>query len=264
MIEEEVKRVFKGEIIGREIIFFPLTSSTNDKAMEIAEKLKNPEGIVLVADAQERGRGRLGRKWVSPPGVNLYFTVLLTPPFPPKEASLLTLMSALAVASAIKEYTGLNATLKWPNDILIGGKKLGGILLEMRSEMQRIIFVAIGIGVNVNLTLDMLPEDIRGLSTSLREEKGEPIDRVRLLRHILSSLQYYYKILLGRDKKVLIDEWLRLDSTLGNKVSVQTPGSIISGIAEGIDDDGALILRLPSGATEKVYGGDVTILKGSS
>lgn len=258
---EEVKAIFKGDIIGKEIIFFQSTTSTNDKAIEIAEKVEDLEGVVIIADAQERGRGRFGRTWVSPPGVNLYFTILLKPPFHPKEATLLTLMSAIATASAIREHTGLNASIKWPNDILIGDKKVGGILLEMKSHMDRVIFVAIGIGVNVNMPLDMLPEDIRIFTTSLKEEKGESIDRVKLLGCMLSKLEYWYKILLKDNKKILINEWLRLDSTTGRNVEVQTAKGIISGIAGGIDNEGALIIRLSSGVTERVCAGEVTVLK---
>ncbi len=273
-LNEELKSVFKGEIIGREIIFFKSTTSTNDRAMEIGQQRENPEGIVVIADAQKHGKGRLGRRWISPPDVNLYFTVLLRPPFLPKEASILTLMAAVAVVSAIREYVGLNAGIKWPNDILVNGKKVSGILMEMKSDMDRINLVAIGIGVNVNMSLNVLTKDIKPLTTSLKEESGNYINRVKLLRKILAELEHSYKILLNGNKRALINEWLRLDSTIGNKVMVQRVApfgqnrmdrdNVISGVAEGIDDDGQLIVRVASGALKKVNSGEVTILKNVS
>jgi BirA family biotin operon repressor/biotin-[acetyl-CoA-carboxylase] ligase len=256
-LTKKIRAVFNGEIIGREIIFFKSTTSTNDRAMEIGQQRENPEGIVVIADTQRRGRGRLGRSWISPPKVNLYFTVLLRPPFLPKEAPILTLMAAVAVVYAIREYVGLNAEIKWPNDILINDKKVGGILMEMKSGMDRIALVAIGIGVNVNMPLSLLREDIRPLATSLKEESGKSIDRIELLGRILAKLENCYKILLSGDKRTLIKEWLSLNSTIGNNVIVQMQDRVISGVAEGIDEDGGLIVRLSSGDVERVSAGDV-------
>lgn len=275
--KEEIKAVFKGDIIGREIVFYRTTSSTNDRAMEMGQlrrsvlarqyqhssqqRMEGLEGTVIVADAQEQGRGRFGRDWVSPPGVNLYFTVLLEPPFAPERASILTLMAAVAVVSAIREHVGLNAVIKWPNDILVGNKKVGGILTEMKSDQDRINFVAVGIGLNVNMPSSMLPGNVRPHATSLKEEKGEYINRVKLLGVILAKLEHWYKNILKGKKKALLNEWMRLDSTSGKKVRVKSRNRIISGKAEGISDDGELIVRLFTGVVEKVHAGEVTILK---
>lgn len=265
---EKFKSIFKGGIIGREIIFFESVGSTNDTAMEIGAQREEPEGIVVIADGQKSGKGRLGRSWISPPGGNLYFTILLKPSFPPREAPLLTLMAAVAVVSAIREHTELKAAVKWPNDILVNGKKTGGILMEMRSDGERINLIALGIGVNVNLFPEMLPEGIREITTTLQQGTGRSIDRVKLFEMMLSRLERWYKILLDGDKKVLFNEWLSLDSTIGRRVKVERAGlspedKIISGIAEGISDDGQLLIRLSSGKIEKVSAGDVTILKNS-
>jgi BirA family biotin operon repressor/biotin-[acetyl-CoA-carboxylase] ligase len=259
--KEEISAVFKGDIIGREIIFFKVTSSTNDRAMEIGQQGKGADGTVVIADAQERGRGRLGREWKSPPGVNLYFTVLLKPPLYPKEASVFTLMAAVAVVSAVREYLGLNAVIKWPNDILINSKKVSGILTEMKSDMDRINFVAVGIGVNVNMSLSSLPGDIRHIATSLKKEKGVSVNRVELLGKILSGFEYWYKAVLAGKKKALLKEWLRFDSTVGSKISVKIQDRVISGVAEAINDRGELVVRLSSGEIETVSAGEVTILK---
>ncbi|MBI5100123.1 MAG: biotin--[acetyl-CoA-carboxylase] ligase [Nitrospirae bacterium] len=260
--KEKFDTVFHGDIIGKEIIFLESTTSTNDVAMKTGRKRENPEGIVVIADSQTHGKGRLGREWVSPPGVNLYFTVLLRPPFPPGEASILTLTAAVAVVSAIRNYTGVNAGIKWPNDILVNGKKAGGILLEMKAAKNRINLLAAGIGLNVNMPLYELPEDITSLSTSLKMETGESVDRVRLFGKILAEIENTYKILLNGNKRALINEWIRLNSTLTKKVTVKSPDKIISGLAENINDNGELIIRLPDGKTETVNAGDVTIVKG--
>jgi len=259
--KEKIDTVFQGEIIGRDIIFLESATSTNDVAIETGTRRENPEGLVVVADSQSHGKGRLGRKWISPPGVNLYFTVLLRPPFPPGEASVLTLTAAVAVVSAIRNYTGVNAGIKWPNDILLNGKKAGGILLEMKAADNRINLLAVGIGLNVNMSPDELPEDIKSLSTSIKIETGKSVDRGILLGKILAEIENTYKILLNGNKRALINEWIRLNSTLRNKVTVRNYERVISGIAENINDNGELVIRLPSGETETVSGGDVTVVK---
>jgi BirA family biotin operon repressor/biotin-[acetyl-CoA-carboxylase] ligase len=260
-MEEKIKDIFRGEIIGKELIFFQSVASTNDKALQIIQAQHNPEGMVIFADSQERGRGRFNRSWVSPPGVNLYFTVVLKPPLHSKDAALLTLMAAVAAVSAIREYTGLYAGIKWPNDILIRDKKAGGILAEIKANAKGIIFAAVGIGLNVNLSMDLLPEEIRTRATSLMKEKGEPVDRIKLLSHILSRIERWYKVLLNDGKKILIDECVRLSSTVGNRVDIIAPDGVKSGIAEGLNEDGALVLKSASGSVEMIYAGDVTILK---
>jgi len=265
---ETLMNAFKGGIIGKEIIFFESVDSTNDTAMKIGAQREDPEGVVVIADGQKSGRGRLGRSWISPPGGNLYFTLLLRPSFLPREAPLLTLMAAVAVVSAIREQTGLSAAIKWPNDILVNDKKTGGILMEMRTDAKKINLIALGIGVNVNLFPDMLPEGVREVTTTLKQETGRSINRAKLFEVMLSRLELWYKILLNGDKKVLFNEWLSLDSTIGREVKVERSGlseedKIISGIAEGINNYGQLLIRLSSGEIEKVSAGDVTILKSS-
>jgi BirA family biotin operon repressor/biotin-[acetyl-CoA-carboxylase] ligase len=258
---DALRALTAGEIIGREVIFFDSTGSTNDAAMKIAAERDDPEGIVVVADTQTGGRGRLGRNWVSPPGVNLYFTILLKPAFSPDEAPLLTLMAAVASVSAIRKVTGLEAGIKWPNDILVSGRKAGGILLEMKTDADMIRFVAIGIGINVNMDVEALPEEIRSLSTTLTKEGNIKVDRARLLENILTEAERLYKDVVAGKGSVILKEWREFSSMAGRQVSVQMHDKIISGIAEDIDDKGRLIVRLPSGGRETVSAGDVTILK---
>jgi len=259
--KEEISKVFCGDIIGREIIYHETVTSTNDIAMELSARKKDPEGIVVIADTQTKGRGRFGREWISPPGVNCYFTVILRPSVPQNDLTLFTLMAAIAVVSAIREFTGLKAEIKWPNDILLNGKKTGGILTEARSARGRIGLMAVGIGININMSLNDLPEDIRAFSTSLAAESGKYFNRAGLLGKILKELERYYKILLKGNKRALINDWLRLNSTIGNKVIVKDNDKIMSGIAENINESGELMIKLVSGKIETVRAGDVTILK---
>ncbi|GBD96439.1 bifunctional ligase/repressor BirA [bacterium BMS3Abin06] len=258
---EKAGSIFKGGIIGREIIFFESVPSTNDKAFEIGQQKENPEGIVVIADSQTCGKGRLGRRWISPPGVNLYFTVLLKPPFPLKESFILALAAAVAATTAIRKYTGLDARIKWPNDILINNRKSCGILTEMKSGKDRINLMAVGIGVNVNMLPDAFTDDIKPFTTSLKIESGLSFERDKLLREILAELEKAYKNLLTGNKRALINDWLRLNCTIGNEISVQSRTGIISGIAAGINDNGELLVRPSSGEIERVSAGDVTILK---
>jgi BirA family biotin operon repressor/biotin-[acetyl-CoA-carboxylase] ligase len=256
----DIDNIFRGEIIGQEIILLDSTTSTNDVAIEIGSKEKTPEGTVIIADEQKSGRGRFGRNWISPPGVNLYFTVILKPTLLPENISIITLAAAVAVASSVREYTGLGAEIKWPNDILIHGRKIGGILVEMKSMGKQIDLMNIGIGLNVNMQLDIIPEDIRPFTTSLKTESKTDIDRCGLLNAILSKLEQIYKMILNGDKQTLINEWIRLNCTIGKEVSVQGQNSIIRGVADSVNDKGELLIRLESGKIETVNSGEVKIL----
>jgi len=252
-------KAFRGGIIGKEYICLESATSTNDAAMDLGKQREDPEGIIVIAETQSRGRGRLGRDWISPPGVNLYFTVLLKPPFHPNEANFITLMTAVAVVTAIREYTGADAKIKWPNDIMVNGKKAGGVLVEMKSGGDRIKFLCIGIGLNVNMPLDALPDDIRLLSTSLMQETGQLLDRVKVFGAILLEMEKSYKILLSGDKRAIIHQWIRLNCTVGHEIAARAGERIISGMAEGISDKGELIIRAASGKVETLSSGEVTI-----
>ncbi|UCD35506.1 MAG: biotin--[acetyl-CoA-carboxylase] ligase [Nitrospiraceae bacterium] len=258
---KDVTSVYQGEFVGREIIFLDSTTSTNDRALEIGQQRPEPGGIVVVADSQTSGRGRLGRVWISPPGVNLYFTILLNPPLPVQEASALSLAAPVAAASAIRDFAGLEATIKWPNDILLSGKKAGGILIEAKPREGGRSLFAVGMGINVNMRPGELPPEIAGLATSLMAEKGAALDRRGLLGALLASMEKTYKFLLQGNKRGLITEWIRLNSTLGRRVIVRDGKRTISGTAEGITGQGELSLRISSGEIETIRTGDVTILK---
>ncbi|MDI6744089.1 MAG: biotin--[acetyl-CoA-carboxylase] ligase [Thermodesulfovibrionales bacterium] len=257
---EEVKTLVKGNF-GKEIIFHKSIDSTNALAMELAEK-GVPNGTVIIADRQLKGKGRLGRTWFSPPEGNIYMSVIVRPEMEPKDATLLTIMSAISCARAIESSTGFKAKIKWPNDLMASGKKLGGILTEMKSDQDRIIFAVIGIGINVNARLDAFPPDVRSVAASLIEELGgQRLSRTLIVAEILKELEYWFKVLMKGGRMQLINEWKKLSSTLGMKVKVVSGKDTFSGIAEDIDGEGMLILRLPSGGRKKISAGDVTMLK---
>ncbi len=256
---EDIRHGLKTRVIGREIRLMPEVVSTNTLAMELASK-GAPEGTVVVAETQTGGKGRLGRKWISPKG-NLYLSVVLRPSIPTYKAPLLTLMGAVAAASAIRTQCAVRATIKWPNDILISGKKAGGLLTEMSAEPDRIRHLVLGIGVDVNMPLDELPPDVRALSTTVACEAGKKIDRTSLLRQLLRDLDSGYEVFL-KSEALILKEWTALNTTIGRRVVVSGSGETLEGTAEGIDREGRLMIRHDDGTTHAVAAGDVTIVKG--
>jgi BirA family biotin operon repressor/biotin-[acetyl-CoA-carboxylase] ligase len=256
--KSDIEQGLKTKIIGKNIHLFPEVASTNTLAMEMAAQ-GAAEGTTVIAETQTGGKGRLGRKWISPKG-NLYLSVILRPNIPTYKAPLITLMGAVAVASAIRRTCGVQAAIKWPNDILISGKKVAGLLTEMSAEPDRIKHIALGIGVDVNMALGELPLDIRALTTTLAAQAGRKIDRTALLRQILIDLEHWYRVFLHNDTDVL-REWEQLNMTIGKRVAVSGLGETLEGLAQGIDSEGRLIIRFNDGSVKTVAAGDVTILK---
>ena len=256
--DDLLARLNRTEIIGRDIRVFQETSSTND----VAEKLARDgvkEGVVVFAESQTKGRGRLGRKWVSPPRKGLWFSVLLRPDFHPQETTQLTVISATALRRAIKTVCGLAADIKWPNDILIGGKKVAGILTELSAEVDRVRHVILGIGVDVNQ--EEFPVELRKLATSLRIEAGEEISRAELATEILRELDFDYARVGAGKFPAVADEWEAACVTIGRDVTVHCGDRKFRGHAESLDDDGALLVRTEHGHLERIIGGDVLLEK---
>lgn len=256
---EKLKSLIEGEI-GRYIIYMEEVDSTNSIASGLCER-GALQGTVVLADSQTSGRGRLGRMWLSPPGVNIYMSVILKPLMEAKDAVLLTLMSAVAGARALSWETGLKVEIKWPNDLMVHDKKLGGILTEARYMHGKMTSAIIGLGLNVNCGLETLPAEIRERATSVKSETGVVQSRVMLIAAILNSMDYWYNILVRAGRDLMLDEWRRLTSTLGRPVSVVVGEETLKGLAEDIDEEGMLILRLPSGSVEKIRAGDITHLR---
>jgi BirA family biotin operon repressor/biotin-[acetyl-CoA-carboxylase] ligase len=258
--DDLLARLGETRVIGRDLRVFEQTTSTND----VVEKLARDgvrEGVVVFAESQTQGRGRLGRKWVSPAHQGLWFSILLRPDFRPQMATQLTVASATALRRAIELQTGLAPEIKWPNDILLGGKKLAGILTELSAELDRVRYVILGIGVDVNLAATEFPADLRKTATSLRIETGRPVSRSELAVHILRELDRdYARVCAGQFTRVA-DEWEAHCSTIGREVTVQLGTRRVRGCVESLDDDGALLLRSEHGHLERITGGDVTLEK---
>ena len=260
LADDLLARIGPGKIIGRDIRVFQETASTND----VVEKLARdgaPEGVAVFAESQTRGRGRLGRQWVSPGHQGLWFSVLLRPAIHPLEATRLTVISATAVRRAIQAVTGLDARIKWPNDILLNGKKTAGILTEMSAEPDCVRHITLGIGVNLNQTATDFPPELRAIATSLRIESGRAQSRPELAAAILQELDADYTRLRAGKFPAIADEWEAHCLTLGKQVTVQMGDRRFGGRAEALDDDGALLLRTEHGHLERIIGGDVTLDK---
>lgn len=256
LIPTEIQAGLETALIGREIVYYESTDSTNLRAHELGES-GAADGTVVIADRQSAGKGRLGRSWVSPPGVNLYASVLLRPSILPYHAPQLSFLSAVAVARAVEEVGGLSPSVKWPNDVLLHGRKLAGLLNEMSAETENIHYVILGIGVNLNMSAEQFPADLRYPATSLALEKGAPVSRAAFARALLRHLDSLYALYLEKGFAPILKAWEAFFELIGRPVEVDFQNRVVKGRVEGLDEDGALLLRLPDGASEKVLAGDV-------
>jgi BirA family biotin operon repressor/biotin-[acetyl-CoA-carboxylase] ligase len=258
--DDLLSRLGGTRVIGRDIRVFKETTSTNDVVERLARDGVR-EGIVVFAESQTRGRGRLGRRWVSPKGRGLWFSVLLRPPLHPQAATRLTIATAVAVARGIERQTGLKPEIKWPNDLLFHGKKAAGILMELSAEMDRIRHVVVGVGLDVNLAAGDLPKELASIATSLSMEAGRKFQRAELAAALLRELDDAYADLRQNRFDRIADEWARRCTTLGRRVSIRGGDRVITGEAEALDDDGALLVRTEHGRLERIVGGDVSLEK---
>lgn len=255
--DDLISRLGKTRVVGRDIRVFQETTSTNDVIERFArEGVK--EGVVVFAESQTRGRGRLGRKWLSPSGRGLWFSGPLRPDLRPQEATRLTVASATALRWAIASQTGLPVAIKWPNDILVRGKKVAGILTELSAELDHIKYVVLGIGIDVNLNIGDFPHELRRVATSLKAEVGKPVSRPDLAVAILRELDHDYARIAAGQFAVLADEWEEHGTTIGQEVVIRIGDRQIRGRAESLGEDGALLLRTEHGRLERIIGGDVT------
>lgn len=238
--EEELKSIRKTEWIGQEIFYFPVLDSTNTKAKQLAEE-GYPSGTLVVAEQQDAGRGRRGRDWASPRGVGIFMTLMLKPDILPNNASMLTLVAALAVAAAIRKCTGRPAGIKWPNDIVMNGKKVCGILTEMSAQIDYVNHVVVGIGINVHN--ESFPEDIAPTATSLYLETGVHYRRAALIEEIWEQFERYYAVFLQtQDLSGLVKEYEAHLVNMHQSVRVIDPKEPFEGRAMGITPRGELMV----------------------
>jgi BirA family biotin operon repressor/biotin-[acetyl-CoA-carboxylase] ligase len=235
---------------------FATTDSTNLQACRLADE-GAPEGLVVIADRQSSGKGRMGRRWASPGGVNLYASILLRPPIPPFEAPRLTFLSAVAVCRAITRTTGLQATVKWPNDVLLNGAKVAGLLNEMSSETDRVHYVVLGIGVNLNMREEQFPDELRYPATSLALASGRPVSRVEFTRVLLQETDALYQTYLEEGSAPILAAWTGLCDLVGKPVHADCNQQQVEGTMIGLAEDGALLIRTAAGKIESIYAGDI-------
>jgi BirA family transcriptional regulator, biotin operon repressor / biotin---[acetyl-CoA-carboxylase] ligase len=246
--------------IGTKFHYFFELDSTNIYARQLAEH-GALGGEVVIAEQQTRGRGRLGRSWISPPGINLYLSIVLRPTLAPGHTPQITLMAGVALADTVASFLSSPAAIKWPNDILVSGKKVAGILTEASSISERIEFVILGIGVNINFPLESMPESIRHRATSLLIVTGKPIRREVFLRRLIQDLDRCYGMLEESGFGALAPFWEARFNLRNRRVRVETMDGVILGIAQRIDRDGALIIERGNGKLERVVAGDVIPLE---
>jgi BirA family biotin operon repressor/biotin-[acetyl-CoA-carboxylase] ligase len=237
------------------VMYYPQIGSTNDVCREFADA-GTPEGMLVIADEQLAGRGRMGRRWVAPAGGALLLSLLFRPPLDAGRASLLTMLCGLAAVEAVEACTGLRPGLKWPNDLLLGDEKFAGMLSELGLTGERLDYVVVGLGLNANFD----PHAVEGAgprATSLQRALGHTVDRLALLAALLERVAVHNAAL--RSGEPLLDAWRARLVTLGRRVTVSGPSGQCDGLAESTDADGALIVRLDDGAGITVRAGDVTL-----
>jgi BirA family biotin operon repressor/biotin-[acetyl-CoA-carboxylase] ligase len=240
--------------LGRTVHHFESVDSTNRAACELALEGAS-HGEVVIAEAQTAGKGRRGRSWASPGGKNLYCSIILRPEISPARAPELTLVAAVALAETLRE-AGANADIKWPNDVQLGGRKVAGILTELSADVERVQFVVVGLGVNLNASADDFPPEVAEVATSLKLARGSTVPRALFTAALFTRLEHWLDRWTGEGFGPVRDAWRRLSSILGKEVLVRSEQKELRGVAEDIDESGALLLRIGD-VVERVLAGDV-------
>jgi len=244
-------------LIARQIFYYPRVDSTNQKAKSMAAQGVS-DGTLVLTEHQTQGQGRLNRKWVSPPGENLLFSLIFYPSVPPTKAFQLTLLASLSVCKSLISASKIKAGIKWPNDVYVNNRKVCGILTEFTASTDRVNWAVVGIGVNVNYDPSSDPE-IADRATSIKKERGRSQKRIDLLRSILEEMDRLYVRFLEGDMPSVREEWLAHSIVLGKPVVITADNYQEEGIAETIDENGALILRTRNGETKRIIYGDLSL-----
>ncbi len=255
----EIKRLLNTKIIGNEIIFIESIDSTNNYGKKICGK-EFVEGTIIIAEEQTTGRGRLGRNWISPKGEGIWMSILLKPNLKPEQASQLTILAAYAAAKSIRDMLELDALIKWPNDIVIDGRKACGILTEMGAEIDRINYLIVGIGINVNIEEKSFYANSLNTATSLRIEKGEAIDRKALLAKVIENFESLYMAFIeSKNIEDLLYKYKKISVTLGKEIKFSFNKEDFIGTAVDIDSLGRLLIKLKNGEIIELSSGEVSV-----
>ena len=255
--QAELQSMLQTRWIGNRLEYFDETDSTNIRARKLAEE-GAPHGTLVVADSQRTGKGRRGRAWISPRGVGIWMSLVLRPPICPAGASMLTLVAGMAVVKGVRKSTGLKAMIKWPNDAILSGKKICGILTEMSTEEDRIRYVITGIGINVNVS--SFPEEIAEKATSLKEELGEAVKRSLVIAAVAEAFEEFYaSFLKTHDMSCLMEDYNKALVNRNRQVTVLDSRGQYQGRALGIDPEGSLLVQRRDGTVESVISGEVSV-----
>lgn len=253
---ERVQDGLKTRWLGRGLVYcYETINSTNTEAKRLAHA-GVPEGTIVLAESQNKGRGRMGRTWVSPRGRGIYLSVVLRPRILPEEVQKITFVAAVALAFTLRHF-GIISWIKWPNDIMADGKKTAGILMELTAGDGLVDFMIVGIGINVNAPIEEFPLPIRNLATSVNMVADRPVRRQEIIQILLLQLELWYERFLTESFETILGEWKRLSNTLGARVMVILSNKKLEGVAETIAPDGSLMVRDNEGTLHKVIVGDV-------
>jgi|OM-RGC.v1.005622085 BirA family biotin operon repressor/biotin-[acetyl-CoA-carboxylase] ligase len=263
---EEIMSGLLTKSLGRDVRYFEIVDSTNNKAKELAgfkglsheAGLTAAEGMLVIAEEQTGGRGRLGRSWHAPYGKGIWMSVLLRPQVCLEIVYQMTMITAVAVMRAVREVCGIAPEIKWPNDLQYEGKKLCGILTEMSAEADRVNYIVVGIGINTASAGDLIPPQITHQMTSLSEITGKPVSRVKLVQEVLQELEACYDSWLAGGFPELLEEWKSHCNSLNRQVAVKTLHEVYTGWSMDVNSDGALLLKLDNGEIKKFVSGDVS------
>ncbi len=260
LIKAEILNHLKTNRIGKNIHAYRTIQSTNIIAAQLAQS-NVPEGTIVVAEEQTRGRGRFGRNWFSAMGRGIYCSIILYPKISPAQAPGISLMTAVSLADTMASFKSLNVKIKWPNDCLLNGRKTAGILTELSAEIGHIHYVVVGIGINVNYAREDFPEDIAKRATSIKAETGIEISRVKLLADFLKNFEKDYGNFNKTGLTKIRNRIIKYSSIIGNIISLKQKDNYITGKAIDIDDDGHLVMELAGGIQKVFNAGEVTIIK---
>ncbi len=245
---------------GRNLKLMEEVGSTQDELRKLAEE-GAPEGTLVIAERQTRGRGRMGRSWVSPAGKGVWMSLLLRPQVPIQQTSQLTLLAAVALCRGISRIVDLKIGIKWPNDLLVEGKKISGILLESAAEEERLKYVAAGLGISANLDEEDYPEELRAKAVSLKMAAGREVDRPQLIASILEEFEKLYEMYQEKGFAPIRTLWEMHAVTLGRPAVLHTSRGIVEGVPEALDESGGLAVRLPDGSLQVFYSAEVEAKK---
>ena len=254
----KIRKRLSAETAGNKLFVYGEVGSTNDVLAELFGKNAADDGTVVIADSQTAGRGRLGRKWISPAGKNLYLSVLFRPDIAPRRSPVFTFLGSLALESVFSGY-GVEVSIKWPNDILAGGKKMAGILTEMGCSDGKVDYLIIGVGVNLNLSEGFIRGEMKDVSekvTSLSILLGEDVDREEFAAGLIDSLRRFRSMFVEAGADAVIRLWSERWGMVGREISIDADGETLRGVVERVDENGFLRLRTRDGGLSKVTAGD--------